>query len=101
MFRRLREPGQRVRLTIDGREAAAAAGDSVMAALLAEGIDAFRRAPRDDAPRGPYCGMGVCFDCLVTIDGEPNRQACLATVSEGMRIETGGGRPRLAPGALP
>ena len=40
------------------------------------------------APRGVFCGMGVCFDCLVVIDGEPSRRACVTFVTEGMRVET-------------
>lgn len=83
-------------LIVDGRPVAAFPDDSVSAALLAAGVAAFRTNPVDGRPRGPYCGMGVCFDCLVTIDGVANRQACLTQVRDGMRVETGGGRPRLA-----
>ena len=61
------------------------AGDTVAAALLAAGIDHCRTTPVTGAPRAPYCLMGVCFDCLVTIDGVGNRQACLVPVREGMR----------------
>jgi predicted molibdopterin-dependent oxidoreductase YjgC len=95
MFRRLREPTAPVRLTVDGRPVAAAPTDSVAAALLAAGSLTFRRSPMSGAARGPYCGMGVCFDCLVTIDGAPNQQACLTAVRDGMTVETGGARPAL------
>ena len=92
MFRRLQpstnlaaEPA--VTLFIDGKAVTARATDSVAAALLAAGLDHCRTTPVSGAPRAPYCMMGVCFDCLVTIDGVGNRQACLERVSEGMRVE--------------
>ena len=92
MFRRLPEsaPGQAptTPVTIDGRPFTARAGDSVAAALLVAGHLECRTAPASGRPRGPYCLMGACFDCLVTIDGQPNRQGCLVPVAPGMRIET-------------
>jgi hypothetical protein len=65
----------------------ARAGECVAAAMLAAGLARFRDTPAGGAPRGPYCMMGVCFDCLVTIDGVGNRQGCLVPVTEGMQIE--------------
>jgi D-hydroxyproline dehydrogenase subunit gamma len=56
--------------------------------LLVAGIEHCRTTPVTGAPRLPYCLMGVCFDCLVTIDGVGSRQACLVPVQEGMRVET-------------
>lgn len=61
-------------------------GDSVAAALLAAGVTTLRETPVSGTPRAPYCMMGVCFDCLVEIDGVGNRQACLTMVSEGMQV---------------
>ncbi|HEY0296321.1 MAG TPA: (2Fe-2S)-binding protein [Bordetella sp.] len=92
MFKRLAEAqGQAssapVRITVDGAEVACRAGDSVAAALFASGRDACRDTVVREVPRGPYCMMGVCYDCLVTIDGQPNRQACMTLVCEGMAIE--------------
>jgi predicted molibdopterin-dependent oxidoreductase YjgC len=81
-----------VTVTIDGRAHAARAGDSVAAALLAAGVVRFRASAASGAPRGPYCMMGACFECLLTIDGVANRQACQVTVRDGMRIETQSGR---------
>lgn len=74
-------------VTIDGQPFAARAGDSVAAALLAAGVSACRSTPVSGAARGPYCLMGACFECLVTIDGRPNQQGCLVPVRAGMRIE--------------
>jgi predicted molibdopterin-dependent oxidoreductase YjgC len=89
MFRRLPDlAGGEVRFTIDGRPASARRGDSVALALLAAGVAACRTTPVSGAPRGPYCMMGVCFDCLVTIDGVGNLQGCLVPVEDGMRVET-------------
>ena len=88
MFRRLPEAeGEAVALTVDGRQVRARAGDSVAAAMLAAGLVDCRDTPVSGQPRAPYCLMGVCFDCLVTIDGVPNRQGCLVTVAAGMRVE--------------
>ena len=88
MFRRLPDAGgASVALVVDGVACTARAGDTVAAAMLAAGLLACRTTPVTGAPRGPYCLMGVCFDCLVAIDGVPNRQACLVTVADGMRIE--------------
>ncbi len=89
MFRRLPDArGERVEVVIDGEPYVARAGDSVAAALLAAGRVAFRTTPVHRAARGPYCLMGVCFDCLVTIDGRPAQQSCAISVVPGMRIDT-------------
>jgi D-hydroxyproline dehydrogenase subunit gamma len=93
MFQRLPEiAGETVSLTIDGQPMPARAGDTVAAALLANGIGRCRTTPVSGSPRAPYCMMGVCFDCLVTIDGVGNRQACLVRVQAGMAVETQLGR---------
>ncbi|HZY52666.1 MAG TPA: (2Fe-2S)-binding protein [Reyranella sp.] len=88
MFKRLADAGETVSLKVDGREIRARAGDTVAGAMLAAGIDRFRTTPVTESPRAPYCLMGVCFDCLVTIDGVGSRQACLVPVREGMAVET-------------
>jgi predicted molibdopterin-dependent oxidoreductase YjgC len=102
MFRRLPDRATvTVTFTFDGRRIEAADGDSVAAALLASGIGTCRTTPISGAPRGPYCMMGVCFECLVTIDGVGNRQGCLELVREGMRVETQRGARALATDAGP
>ena len=92
MFKRLAEAGAPVALTVDGRAVQARGGDTVAAALLAAGIGHCRTTPVTGAPRAPYCLMGVCFDCLVTIDGVGSRQACLVPVRAGMTVETQQGK---------
>jgi sarcosine oxidase subunit alpha len=88
MFKRLDDTGETLSLKVDGKPIRARAGDTVAAAMLAAGVDRFRTTPVTEAPRAPYCLMGVCFDCLVTIDGVGSRQACLVPVREGMAVET-------------
>jgi len=93
MFQRLpNASGERVSFTIDGRPAEALAGDSVAAALIANGVQTCRSTPVSGAPRAPYCMMGVCFDCLVTIDAVGNQQGCQVRVRPGMRVETQNGK---------
>lgn len=87
MFKRLADAGTAVALTVDGKPVRARSGDTVAAALLAAGIDRCRTTPVTGSPRLPYCLMGVCFDCLMTIDGVGSRQACLVPVREGMKVE--------------
>ena len=87
MFKRLHD-GSDVAVTIDfeGQPVSARQGDTVAAALLMAAPGHTRTTPVSDAPRLPYCMMGVCFDCLVEIDGVPNRQACLVAVRDGMKV---------------
>ena len=96
MFKRTVEPSSaKVMVTVDGSEIEAHEGDMVAAAMLAANILQFRTTPVSGAPRGPFCMMGVCFECLVTIDGIGSRQACLTPVHSGMTIETQRGRREL------
>jgi predicted molibdopterin-dependent oxidoreductase YjgC len=77
-------------VTVDGEAVQAYLGETVATVLLALGRPTFRHTDRQHAPRGLFCGMGICFDCLVTIDGQPNVRACVTPVQAGMVIETGG-----------
>jgi D-hydroxyproline dehydrogenase subunit gamma len=81
-----------ITFTFDGVAVSGEQGASVAAALLASGRSHFRRTPVSGALRGPYCLMGVCFDCLVSIDGVGNQQACLIALRAGMRVETQDGK---------
>ena len=93
MFQRLPEiDGETVAFTLDGKPMRARADDTVAAALLANGVISCRTTPVSGAPRAPYCMMGVCFDCLVTVDGVGNRQGCLVQVRAGMTVETQHGK---------
>ena len=86
-FRRLADSARcDVTIHFDGQPVPACEGDSVAAALLAAGLVALRTTPGGAEPRGPYCMMGVCFDCLVEIDGAANKQACMTPVRDGMVV---------------
>jgi len=88
MFRLIEETGSNtVTLSIEGREFRVPVGISVAAAVLLCGFNKVRNTPVTDSPRLPYCMMGICFDCLMTIDGVPNQQACQLEVRENMTIE--------------
>ena len=65
-------------------------GQTVGAALVADGVVAWRSTRRGGRPRGLFCGIGVCFDCLVTIDGRSDQRACVALAEETGTVESGG-----------
>lgn len=75
--------------SFDGSPISAPAGASVAAALLASGHTSWRTT-RQGRPRGLFCGIGVCFDCLVDIDGESGQRACMIPLAEGMDIRSAG-----------
>jgi aerobic-type carbon monoxide dehydrogenase small subunit (CoxS/CutS family) len=80
--------GQQINVTVNGRPVTAFAGETIAAVLLAEQTRVLRRSTKTGAPRGLFCGSGICFDCLVTVDDRPNIRACLTPVANGMSIET-------------
>lgn len=92
LFRPLQGPSSSsarpVEIEFDGRVLQVQEGVSVAAALLSAGVSRFRTSVVSDAPRAPYCMMGVCFECLVEIDGQASRQSCLVQVRDGMKIQT-------------
>jgi D-hydroxyproline dehydrogenase subunit gamma len=75
-----------VTIFIEGEAVRVPEGETVAAAVLAHGLEPVRTTPVSGRPRMPYCLMGICFDCLMEIDGVPNSQACMTRVKEGMRI---------------
>jgi len=83
------ERGPAVNISIDGKRVTAYAGETIAAVLTANGNRIFRYTSKSHQPRGIYCGMGVCFECLVTVDGIPDVRACMTPVREGMMVETG------------
>jgi predicted molibdopterin-dependent oxidoreductase YjgC len=86
-FERLPEaPTEAVRIVFEGETLTAMRGDTVAAAVLAAGHLQTRTTPVSGAPRGPFCMMGMCFECLLEIDGQPNRQGCMVEVREGMSV---------------
>ncbi len=72
----------------DGKELLANRGESIAAALISNGERITRVTRIHAQPRGVFCGIGICFDCLVVVDGINNQRACLIQVNQGMQVET-------------
>ncbi|WP_328392552.1 (2Fe-2S)-binding protein [Streptomyces sp. NBC_00390] len=92
------EPGPPYEITFDGRPVAALPGQTIAGALWSAGILAWRTTRDGGAPRGAFCGIGVCFDCLATVNGRPNQRACLLPARPGDAVTTqeGAGHEDLA-----
>ncbi|MEV7437745.1 (2Fe-2S)-binding protein [Streptomyces griseoviridis] len=84
-------PGPSFAVTFDGREIRALPGQTVAAALWAAGVTSWRTTRDQGRPRGVFCGIGVCFDCLVTVNDRPNQRACLLPVEPGDTIRSQAG----------
>ncbi len=85
-FREIGPQTDRVTVRFGSSELSLPRGENLAGALLVAGVMPFRHTPVSGAPRGPFCMMGACYDCLVEIDGI-NRQACMLQVTEGLQIE--------------
>lgn len=79
--------GERVTVIVDGRAVRVDEGTTVAAALLNAGVTAFRHSVTGEA-RAPLCGMGICFECRVTIDGVEHCRSCQTLCADGMRVTT-------------
>lgn len=87
MFRRLAEPvGEIVTVNVEGEDIQVPAGETVATAVLVSNLGYTRTTAVSGARRAPLCMMGVCFECVMEIDGIPNRQACQVQVVDGMCI---------------
>jgi aerobic-type carbon monoxide dehydrogenase small subunit (CoxS/CutS family) len=89
------EPGAPVTFTFDGRRLQARSGDTVAAALLANGVEVFRESARLHRPRGFFCGIGRCSSCNMIVDGVPDVRVCVTPVAEGMDVRTQRGHGRI------
>lgn len=83
------EPEPAFEITVDGRPVQALPGQSIGAALHAAGVRSWRRTRFGGRPRGLFCGIGVCFDCLISVNGAPERRACLLEARPGDAVSTG------------
>lgn len=81
-------PGAAVTLLVDGEPLQARRGQTVAAAMLAHGRHVLRHTRNAGKPRGLFCAMGVCFDCVMTIDGKAGVRACMTKVEEGMHVSS-------------
>lgn len=97
VFPKHHDAGSSVEIVLDEHPVTVEAGQPLAAALMKAGLSVFRRTPVSGAPRAPYCMMGVCFECLVEIDGVPNQQSCMVEVREGMRVRVQDGARKLEP----
>ena len=85
-------------ISVDGVELTAYEGETIAATLLAHGIRVFRHTEKYHEPRGIFCGIGQCTDCIMEVDGKPNVRTCVTEVRPGMVVRTqhghgNGGRP--------
>jgi hypothetical protein len=80
--------GSPITLSFDGRPIPAVVGDSVGAALTRAGVRSWRTTRRRGRPRGLFCGIGICYDCLLTVDGSANQRACLVRAADGMVVQS-------------
>jgi predicted molibdopterin-dependent oxidoreductase YjgC len=74
-------------VTVNGKPVAVPEGAMVSAAVSLAGVTAFRKSPTGEA-RGPLCGMGICFECRVTIDGRAHVRSCQVPCRDGMEVRT-------------
>ena len=76
-----------VTVWINSRKVSAFEGELLHAVLLSAGYRQLRKSVSGTEHRGFFCGMGVCFECLVTIDDIPQQRACITEVYDGMKVE--------------
>ena len=77
-----------VTIYFDGRPISARRGEPIAAALMSAGITAFRTTPKRGEPRGIFCAIGRCTDCMMIVNGKPNTRTCVTPVEDGMTVET-------------
>jgi predicted molibdopterin-dependent oxidoreductase YjgC len=77
-----------IRIRVNGRLIEATPGETVLAALTAAGFRVLKKSNVRGEARGAFCGMGVCYECLVTINGAPKQRSCMTEVEDNMEIQT-------------
>lgn len=82
------EPEPPFTVSVDDRDVPALPGQTIAAVLWQAGISSWRRTRGNGRPRGVFCGIGVCFDCLATVNGRPNQRACLLPARPGDVVRT-------------
>ena len=93
-------PSETVNITVDGVPMRVRAGQMIAAALLAEGIAINRYTLKKHEPRGVFCGIGQCTDCVMEIDGVPNQRTCMTPARPGMRVSTQEGHGEASNGRI-
>lgn len=82
------EKGPLVTFTMDGKEMQGYEGEPIAAALRAAGVLVHRHTLKNDAPRGIFCAIGRCTDCVMIVDGQPNVRTCVTPLKAGMKVQT-------------
>lgn len=82
--------GNQPQISFQGKVIPIRPGQSIGAALMDADIRSWRTTRKNGRPRGLFCGIGICFDCLVTVDGQANQRACVVPAEDGMCLEPGG-----------
>ena len=82
------EEKPKVKITVDGEVIEAQAGEPIATALLAAGKTVFRYTNKHHTPRGVFCAIGRCTDCMMVVDGVANVRTCITPVKEGMVVQT-------------
>jgi predicted molibdopterin-dependent oxidoreductase YjgC len=80
--------GGQFEIEVDGRKVLAHEGETIGSALVAAGVRTFRQTPKQHHPRGMYCGIGLCYECAMIVNGVPNTRACQTLATPGCRVET-------------
>jgi hypothetical protein len=82
------ERSKEFEIEVDGEKITAFQGETIASALIGAGRQTFRRTPKKNQPRGLYCGIGLCYECMMVVDGVPNTRACQTLATPGCRVET-------------
>jgi predicted molibdopterin-dependent oxidoreductase YjgC len=82
------EPRRKVKIEVDGKVIDAFKGEPIAAALIANGIKVFRYTKKYNEPRGIFCAIGQCTDCVMVVNGTHNTRTCVTMVEDGMKIAT-------------
>ena len=85
---------QPITISIDTTPVTVESGTTVAGAMISQGTTAWRSTRNNERPRGLFCGIGACFDCLVTIESKPNQRACMVRVREGQQVVTDAAKER-------
>jgi len=80
--------GKRFEIEVDGEKIPAYEGETIATALLASGKRSCRKTSKKGEARGIYCGMGICFECRMVVDGKPNTRVCQTLATPGCKVQT-------------
>jgi predicted molibdopterin-dependent oxidoreductase YjgC len=82
------QEGEKIEVTVDGKQMFGYEGEPIAAMLSANGIKTHRYTKKNNSPRGVFCAIGRCTDCVMVVDGVPNVRTCVTPLRSGMKIET-------------